>query len=43
MVNTEPLLDLLRTNSVSNYLVRRTQNKYVAALRELLQELGHGK
>lgn len=40
MVNVEPLYDLLRTNSVSQYLSRRTNNKYVSTLRQLLYELG---
>ena len=40
MVDIEPLYDLLRTNSVSQYLSRRTSNRYVSTLRQLLNELG---
>lgn len=40
MVNIEPIYDLLRTNSVSHFLSRRTNNKYVSTLRQLLNELG---
>jgi peptidoglycan hydrolase-like protein with peptidoglycan-binding domain len=40
MVDVEPLYDLLRTNSVSQYLSRRTNNRYVSTLRQLLNELG---
>jgi len=42
MVNKEPLLNLLRTNSTSKYLVRRSQNQFVGYLRELLNDLGYG-
>ncbi len=41
--NKEALLDLLRTNNASNYLQRRSSNKYVAALHELLSGLGFGQ
>lgn len=41
--NKEALLDLLRTNSVGTYLVRRSNNRYVAALRELLNALGYSR
>ncbi len=43
MLDKEPLFDLLRTHSVSKYLVRRSRNRYVSLLRELLNELGYGK
>lgn len=42
MANTEPLLDLLRTNSISRYLFRRVRNDYVKTLREVLNDLGYG-
>lgn len=43
MVDVEPLYNLLRTNSVSRYLSRRTNNKYVSTLRQLLNELGFSR
>ncbi|HKK75834.1 MAG TPA: hypothetical protein VJ953_12230 [Saprospiraceae bacterium] len=43
MVDVEPLYNLLRTNTVSRYLSRRTNNKYVSTLRQLLYELGFGR
>jgi hypothetical protein len=42
MLNKEPLLDLLRTNTVSRYLARRSQNPFISKLRELLHSLGFG-
>ena len=42
MLNKEPLLDLLRTNTVSKYLARRSQNAFIPKLRELLNSLGFG-
>lgn len=42
MLNKDSLHDLLRTNSASKYLVRRSQNEYVSHLRELLNALGYG-
>ncbi|MFM8363425.1 MAG: peptidoglycan-binding domain-containing protein, partial [Haliscomenobacter sp.] len=42
MLNKEPLLDLLRTNTVSRYLARRSQNTFISKLRELLNSLGFG-
>lgn len=42
MLNKEPLLDLLRTNTVSRYLARRSQNPFISKLRELLNSLGFG-
>jgi hypothetical protein len=41
MVNTEPIYDLLRTNSINQYLSRRSKNQYVGVLRQLLNELGY--
>lgn len=41
MVNTEPIYDLLRTNSVNRFLSRRSTNEYVGILRQLLHELGY--
>lgn len=43
MVDVEPLYNLLRTNTVSQYLSRRTNNKYVSTLRQLLYELGFSR
>jgi hypothetical protein len=41
--NKEALLDLLRTNNADNFLQRRSNNQYVAALHELLNVLGYSK
>ena len=41
--NKEALLDLLRTNNAENYLQRRSNNKYVAAMHDLLNKLGFEK
>jgi len=43
MANTDPIIQLLRTNSVSKFLVRRARNKYVQALREILHTLGYDR
>lgn len=43
MINTEPILNLLRTNSVTRYLVFQASNPFVSNLRELLNELGFGQ
>jgi peptidoglycan hydrolase-like protein with peptidoglycan-binding domain len=43
MINTEPILNLLRTNSISKFLLLRARNEYVKNLRELLNELGFSK
>ena len=40
MIDTEPLYDLLRTNSVGRFLTRRSRNDYVGMVRLLLNELG---
>lgn len=42
MLNKEPLLNLVRTNSVSRYLARRSQNQFIPQLRTLLNDLGYG-
>lgn len=43
MIDTEPLYDLLRTNSVGRFLSRRSRNDYVGMVRLLLNELGFAK
>lgn len=43
MINTEPILNLLRTNSIGKFLLLRARNAYVRNLRELLNELGFSK
>ena len=43
MANSEPLYNLLRTNSVNAYLVRRSRNEFVGYLRALLHAIGYGR
>ncbi len=43
MATTEPILDLLRTNSVDRYLMRRARNSFIVTLREVLHALGYGE